>query len=190
MFIQTEVTPNPETLKFVPPEPVMANGAVKEFKDEAASEESPLAKRLFGIQGVESVFLAPGFIAVTKDNESAWEQLSSFIVDAIRDHYLSGLSVMNDAVPETSESDHAEDNEEDDEIVSQIKEILEERVRPAVAADGGDITFVGFEDGIVYLELRGACSGCPSAAITLKSGIENMLKHFIPEVTGVEAVPE
>lgn len=187
MFIQTEATPNPETLKFVPPEPVMAGDAVTEFKDEAASEISPLAKRLFGIRGVESVFLAPDFIAVTKDGEGNWDQLSTLVVDAIRDHYLSGLPVMNDPVAETSGE---KETEEGDEVVIQIKELLEERVRPAVAADGGDITFVGFEDGIVYLELRGACSGCPSASITLKTGIENMLKHFIPEVIAVEAVPE
>jgi len=188
MFIQTEVTPNPGTLKFVPPEPVMEGRAVTEFKDEAASEISPLAKRLFGIRGVESVFLAPDFIAVTKDDEGSWDQLSTLVVDAIRDHYLSGLPVINtpDPVSETPEGDQAED----DEIVIQIKELLEERVRPAVAADGGDITFVSFEDGVVYLELRGACSGCPSSIVTLKTGIENMLKHFIPEVIAVEAVPE
>jgi Fe-S cluster biogenesis protein NfuA len=184
MMIKMEETPNPDTLKFIPNDPV-TDGEIEEFKDRKDTARSPLAKRLFDIPGVGSVFLAPDFISVTKTDEGDWRQLSTHIIDSIRDHYLSGLPVLNPS-KETGQTD----NSDDDELIIQIKALLEERVRPAVAADGGDINFVSFEEGIVYLQMRGACSGCPSATVTLKSGIENMLKHFIPEIIAVEAVPE
>lgn len=186
MFIRTEQTPNPETLKFIPGQEVLESG-IAEFKDESEAGPSPLAKRLFQINGVRSVFFGSDFVSVTKDENENWDILGNHVINAIMEHFTSGLPVMKmKEVPENGAG--PEDQEEDDEVVFQIKQILEERVRPAVAMDGGDIAFERFEDGVVYLRMHGACSGCPSSAMTLKSGVENLLKHFVPEVEAVEAV--
>lgn len=184
MFIRTEQTPNPETLKFLPGCDVLGNGTV-EFREESEAVSSPLAKRLFGISGVRSVFLASDFVSVTKEEGEDWDIMNSHIVNAIMEHFTSGLPVIDKPQEESSTTD-----EEEDEVVFQIKQILEERVRPAVAMDGGDIVFDRFEDGVVYLRMHGACSGCPSSTMTLKSGVENLLKHFVPEVESVEAVAD
>jgi Fe-S cluster biogenesis protein NfuA len=181
MFIQTETTPNPATLKFLPGRAVMDRG-VREFKtpDEAAS--SPLAERLFQMDGVSGVFLGSDFISVTKAETAAWPSLKLPVMAAIMDHYMSGLPVIR----EGHESKPASTGDTlEDEITRQIRELLDARVRPMVAMDGGDIVFDRFEKGIVYLHMRGACSGCPSATITLKNGIENMLRHYVPEVLEV-----
>lgn len=183
MFIQTEATPNPVTLKFIPGRPVL-NGGTAEFRTPADAAASPLARRLFEIEGVAGVFLGSDFISVTK-TDSEWQHLKPMVLGAIMEHYMSG---------ETPAAGVANDEEEgnfdpaDTETVETIKELLETRVRPAVAQDGGDITFGGFRDGIVYLHMRGACSGCPSSTATLRHGIENLLKHFCPEVREVQPV--
>jgi Fe-S cluster biogenesis protein NfuA len=184
MFIQTEATPNPATLKFIPGSPVLPSGT-RDFRDaEEAERASPLAARLFQIDGVKGVFLGGDFISVTK-SDGEWQHLKPALLGAIMEHYMSGAP----AVTKEAESDGAGDaNSEDSEIVVTIKELLDTRVRPAVAQDGGDIVFHGFEDGIVYLHMRGACAGCPSSTATLRHGIENLLKHFVPEVTEVRAV--
>jgi Fe-S cluster biogenesis protein NfuA len=186
MFIQTEATPNPATLKFIPGRPVLDQGTL-EFLDPLESKASPLATRLFGIEGVKGVFFGTDFISVTK-GEGQWEHLKPAILGAIMEHYLSGEAV-SEAVPA---AEGGETNEfyapEDTDTVKTIKELLETRVRPAVAQDGGDITFQGYRDGVVYLHMRGACSGCPSSTATLRHGIENLLRHFIPEVQEVRPV--
>ncbi len=182
MFIQTEPTPNPATLKFLPGQQVLATGTA-DFRDADAGRNSPLAKGLFAIDGVRGVFLGADFITITKDDSRDWQSLKPHVLAAIMDHFLSGLPAVN----ETADIPKA-DTSMDSEVVKQIRELIEERVRPAVAQDGGDITFDRFEDGVVYLELRGACAGCPSSTATLKSGIENMLRHYIPEVTEVRQV--
>lgn len=184
MFIQTEATPNPATLKFIPGSPVLRSGT-RDFRDaEEADRESPLAARLFQIDGVSGVFLGGDFISVTK-SEGEWQHLKPALLGAIMEHYMSGAP----AVTNEAENDAAGDpNSEDSEIVVTIKELLDTRVRPAVAQDGGDIVFHGYDDGIVYLHMRGACAGCPSSTATLRHGIENLLKHFVPEVTEVRAV--
>lgn len=184
MFIQTETTPNPASLKFLPGRTVMAQG-VASFADAASAVASPLAVRLFGIDGVVGVFLGADFISVIKDDSADWYQLKPPVLGAIMEHYTSGQPVLLDAAPVEG---GAPEDEEDGEIVMQIKELIETRVRPAVAQDGGDIVFHRFEDGIVFLEMHGSCSGCPSSTATLKSGIENMLRHYVPEVTEVRAV--
>ena len=183
MFIQTEATPNPATLKFIPGSPVLLSGT-RDFRDaEEAGRESPLAARLFQIDGVTGVFLGGDFISVTK-SDGEWQHLKPALLGAIMEHYMSGApAVTNEAENETGAA-----NGDDSEIVVTIKELLDTRVRPAVAQDGGDIVFHGFEDGIVYLHMRGACAGCPSSTATLRHGIENLLKHFVPEVTEVRAV--
>lgn len=184
MFIQTEATPNPQTLKFIPGKPVLAEGTA-DFRAKRDAAASPLARRLFDIEGVKGVFLGADFISVTK-NEAEWQHLKPMILGAIMEHYMSGAAVV--------EGDGANDSEagaydaKDADVVATIKELLETRVRPAVAQDGGDITFAGFRDGIVYLHMRGACSGCPSSTATLRHGIENLLRHFCPEVEEVQAV--
>jgi Fe-S cluster biogenesis protein NfuA len=184
MFIQTETTPNPATLKFLPGRAVMPSGTAN-FTDSAAAARSPLAERLFGVSGVTGVFLATDFITVSKDENQDWYQLKPAILGVIMEHFTAGRPV----VLEEAASDAAPAAEgEDDELVVQIKELLDTRVRPAVAQDGGDIIFHGFEDGIVYLHMQGSCSGCPSSTATLKAGIENMLRHYIPEVHEVRAV--
>ena len=183
MFIQTEQTPNPATLKFLPGTTVMERGTA-DFTGPEAAARSPLAKALFDIDGVTGVFFGADFVTVTKAEDEGWQVLKPMILGAIMEHFGSGQPILLDegAAPEAA-------GEEDDEVVSQIKELLDTRVRPAVAMDGGDIVFQGFEDGIVYLHMQGACSGCPSSTATLKMGIENMLRHYIPEVQGVRPVP-
>ncbi len=182
MFIQTEQTPNPATLKFLPGCTVMESGTAN-FPERGAAGRSPLAERLFELPEVTGVFLATDFITVTKNGDAEWHQLKPAVLAAIMEHFTAGRPVI---IGEASET--AGDAGEDDEIVSAIKELLETRVRPAVAMDGGDITFEDFEDGVVYLHMQGSCSGCPSSTATLKAGIENMLRHYIPEVTEVRAV--
>ena len=185
MFIQTEVTPNPATLKFLPGRDVLGQGTT-EFNDPAEAAASPLAERLFGVQGVKAVFFGPDFITVTRD-ATEWPHLKPAVLAAIMEHFLSGAPVIAaDAAPL---SDGPEDfDPEDGTTVATIKELLETRVRPAVAADGGDITFRGYRDGIVYLNMKGSCAGCPSSTATLKHGIQNLLRHFLPEVEEVRPV--
>ncbi len=184
MFIQTEDTPNPSTLKFVPGVPVMKKGTAA-FAKLADCGKSPLAQKLFEQGQVNGVFFGSNFITVTKSEDISWEHLKTDILAIIMDHFVAGGEV----VLEDKTTDAAQAiNEDDSEIVKQIKELLEERVRPAVAMDGGDIIFHKYEDNVVYLEMHGACSGCPSSAVTLKDGIENMLKHFVPEIARVEPV--
>jgi Fe-S cluster biogenesis protein NfuA len=181
MFIQTESTPNPSTLKFLPGKVVLESGTA-EFRDETeARAASPLAARLFGIPGVTGVFLGYDFITVTKDGAD-WQHMKPAILGNIMEHFMSGAFGGNG-------DDEGEFFEAGDEtIVATIKELLDTRVRPAVAQDGGDITFKGFRDGVVYLNMKGACSGCPSSTATLKHGVQNLLRHFVPEVQEVEAV--
>lgn len=184
MFIQTEATPNPATLKFLPGEKVV-NGAPVDFPKGADYSTSPLASRLFAIEGVDGVFLGADFITVTK-NDDDWQQLKPAVLGAIMEHYMSGAPVIEG---DTESAAGGEDFDDvDAEIVSTIKELLDTRVRPAVAQDGGDITFFGYRNGVVFLQMKGACSGCPSSTATLKHGIENLLKHFIAEVKEVQAV--
>ena len=182
MFIQTEQTPNPATLKFLPGVAVMTRGTAN-FADPQSTDRSPLARRLFGIDGVIGVFLGADFVTVAKADALEWHVLKPAILGALMEHFTAGLAVIEDDDEATEGSDDV-----DDEVVGQIKELLDTRVRPAVAQDGGDIVYHGFEDGVVYLHMQGACSGCPSSAITLKSGIENLLKHYVPEVVRVEQV--
>ena len=185
MFIQTEPTPNPATLKFLPGRTVIASGTANFTEAETAARLSPLAERLFSLPEVTGVFLGADLITVTKDGAGNWYQLKPAILAVIMEHFTAGrpvlLAAVDSAVAEASQED-------EDEVVSQIKELLETRVRPAVAQDGGDIIFHNFEDGVVYLHMQGSCSGCPSSTATLKAGIENMLRHYIPEVVEVRAV--
>ena len=187
MFIQTESTPNPNTLKFLPGRAVMGDGAVADFPDAEAAERSPLARALFGIPDVARVFFGSDFISVTKA-DADWRHLKPAILAAIMDHFTQGLPLIEDGHAEAEDDTFY--GEGDPEIVAQIRELLDTRVRPAVAGDGGDIIFKGFDggSGIVFLHLRGSCAGCPSSTMTLKHGIENMLRHYIPEVNAVEAV--
>lgn len=184
MFIQTEHTPNPDVLKFLPGQDVLKDGTA-EFTSPEETAEAPLAAALFRIEGVARVFYGRNFISVTKVAETDWDLLKARVLSAIMDHYLAGRPVITSAQT-TPEARAIPENE--DEIVTQIKELLETRVRPAVAMDGGDIAFDRFEDGIVYLHMQGACAGCPSSSATLKMGIENMLRHYIPEVEEVRPV--
>jgi Fe-S cluster biogenesis protein NfuA len=181
MFIQTEQTPNPATLKFLPGRTVMESGTAN-FTTAESAHRSPLAERVFGVDGVTGVFLGSDFVTVTKDTDQEWHVLKPAILGVIMEHFTAGRPVIN---PDEGTAAQAEG--EDDEIVAQIKELIETRVRPAVAQDGGDILFRGFEDGIVYLHMQGSCSGCPSSTATLKAGIENMLRHYVPEVIEVRA---
>jgi Fe-S cluster biogenesis protein NfuA len=186
MFIQTEATPNPATLKFIPGRTVLDGGSM-EFGNREAAARSPLAERLFSVPGVTGVFYGSDFIAVTKD-DSDWQHLKPAILGAIMEHYMSGLPLLADgSVGSDDAADEADEffNEDDAETVATIKDLIETRVRPAVANDGGDITFRGFKDGIVYLNMKGACSGCPSSTATLQHGIQNLLKHFVPDVVEV-----
>jgi len=186
MFIQTEQTPNPATLKFIPGKPVLEQGTVDFRSAEEAAGVSPLAERLFGIDNVTGVFFGPDFVSVSKSDQAEWYLLKPAILGVIMEHFTAGQAVINDGA--TGDDGEQTVAEEDQEIVSQIRELLDTRVRPAVAQDGGDIVFQGFQRGVVYLHMRGACSGCPSSTATLKMGIENMLRHYIPEVTEVRAV--
>ena len=186
MFIQVEPTPNPLTLKFLPGRTVVKGGTVF-YKNESEATNSPFAKRIFEVEGVSSVFFGSDFITITKAKDLEWQVLKPMVLGAITDHYNSGEDVVIDSSDQKI-SEEINNNEEDIEIVKQIKELLETRVRPSVAMDGGDIVYQKFEKGIVYLQMQGACSGCPSSAATLKTGIENMLKHYIPEVKEVRPV--
>ncbi|WP_306154794.1 NifU family protein [Roseovarius sp. MMSF_3281] len=185
MFIQTESTPNPATLKFLPGQTVLDAGTA-DFPSADAAGKSPLAERIFKVQGVTGVFFGNDFVTVTKGDDTEWDHMKPAILGAIMEHYQSGAPVMSGEAE--APSGHADHDGEDSEIVGQIKELLDTRVRPAVAQDGGDITFHGFERGVVYLHMQGACAGCPSSTITLKMGIENLLRHYIPEVTEVRPV--
>ena len=178
MFIQTEATPNPATLKFLPGQDVMGAGGAANFTSTDSAKRSPLATGLFTIEGVDGVFLGADFITVTSSGAKDWDVLKPQILGAIMDHFSSDQPVI-------TEEAAAADTSGEDSVVTQIKELLDTRVRPAVAQDGGDIIFHGFEDGIVYLEMHGACAGCPSSSATLKHGIENMLKYYVPEVVEV-----
>lgn len=180
MFIQTEATPNPQTLKFLPGRAVLEKGTA-DFRGVSEAARSPLARLLFNVDGVKGVFLGHDFVTVTKDEARDWQTLKPHVLAGIMDHFMTGLPALENA--EGAEA--AKGSELDSEIVKQIRELIETRVRPAVAQDGGDITFDRFEDGVVYLVLQGSCAGCPSSTATLKSGIENMLKHYIPEVKEV-----
>ena len=184
MFIQTESTPNPATLKFLPGQTVLASGTA-DFASAEAAAVSPLAQRIFAVSGVAAVFFGTDFVTVTKSDDTDWDHIKPSILGAVMEHYQSGQPVMEG---EQAASGHAEHTGEDGEIVNQIKELLDPRVRPAVAQDGGDITFHGFDRGIVYLHMQGACAGCPSSTLTLKMGIENLLRHYIPEVVEVRPV--
>ena len=187
MFIQTESTPNPATLKFLPGRAVMGEGAVADFPTPESAARSPLARALFNVPDVARVFFGSDFISVTK-GDGDWKHLKVPVLAAIMDHFTRDLPVMEGSSEETDDS--ATYGEADPEIVAQIKELIDTRVRPAVAQDGGDIIYKGFDggSGIVFLHLQGSCAGCPSSTMTLKNGIENMLRHYVPEVNAVEAV--
>lgn len=186
MFIQTEATPNPATLKFIPGRAVLDSGTM-EFSSSESAARSPLAERLFAVPGVTGVFYGADFVTVTKA-DGDWQHLKPAILGAIMEHYMSGAPLLADG---TAGSDDARDEEDeffdeaDAETVEQIKDLIETRVRPAVANDGGDITFRGFKDGIVYLNMKGSCAGCPSSTATLQHGIQNLLRHFVPDVQEV-----
>jgi len=185
MFIQTEATPNPATLKFLPGRSVVPQGTF-EARDAAEAVRSPLAERLFAVPGVTGVFLGSDFVTVTK-RDGEWQHLKPAILGAIMEHFMSGAPVLReDGAGEGAPDEFFESADAD--TVAAIKELLETRVRPAVAGDGGDITFRGFRDGVVYLNMKGSCSGCPSSTATLKHGIQNLLRHFLPDVREVEAV--
>ena len=186
MFIQTESTPNPATLKFLPGQTVLATGTA-DFPSAESAGTSPLASRIYAVDGVMGVFLGADFVTVTKNDTIEWDHIKPSVLGAIMEHFQSGDPALADNGTDAA-GGHAEHTGEDGEIVDQIKELLDTRVRPAVAQDGGDITFYGFDKGVVYLHMQGACAGCPSSAITLKMGIENLLRHYIPEVTEVRPV--
>lgn len=187
MFIQTEATPNPSTLKFLPGRTVLPSGTL-EMRDPESAAKSSLARALFAIPGVSTVFFGSDFVSVSK-GDVEWQHLRPAILGAIMEHYVSGAPLLDEGASVAAD----EDGEEffapaDAETVATIKELLETRIRPAVAGDGGDITFRGFRDGVVYLAMKGACAGCPSSTATLKSGIQNLLKHFLPDVQAVEQI--
>lgn len=182
MFIQTEDTPNPQTMKFIPEIEVSPNEP-HSFRSKEQASISPLATILFEIEEIESIFLGSDFISITKKSDAKWEHLKPVILGTIMDHIVAGKPIINNIYYEATT-----DNDLDDEIVKQIRDIIDNKVRPSVAMDGGDIIYRGFEDGIVKLELRGSCSGCPRSTYTLKNGIETMLKHYVPEVIAVEPV--
>jgi Fe-S cluster biogenesis protein NfuA len=183
MFIQTEPTPNPATLKFLPGRSVLSHGTL-DIRDKSAAAQSPLAERLFAIEGIGGVFFGSDFISITK-TDGEWHRLKPAILGAIMEHFMSGAPVLRaeEAAGDAATSEFFAP--EDSETVSMIKDLIETRVRPAVANDGGDITFRGFKDGIVYLDMKGACSGCPSSTATLRHGIQNLLRHYVPDVVEV-----
>ena len=187
MFIQTESTPNPNTLKFLPGRAVMGEAAVADFANKEAGNRSPLAHALFETPGVTRVFFGSDFISVTKSDAEEWQHLKPAILGLVMEHFTKNLPLLSSNAEETDDANYGE---ADPEIVAQIKELIETRVRPAVAQDGGDIVYKGFDgsSGTVFLHMRGSCAGCPSSALTLKNGIENMLRHYVPEVTAVEQV--
>lgn len=186
MFIQTEATPNPATLKFLPGKEVMGDKGTAFYTDIEAAKPSPLAAELFAIEDVSAIFLGRDFITVTKREQGDWNILRPLLLTTIMDHYTAGKPIM--AEPKKAAPRPVDANGDEDPVISQIVELIDTRVRPAVAMDGGDIIFHSFDEGIVKLELHGACAGCPSSTATLKQGIENMLKHYVPEVESVEAV--
>jgi Fe-S cluster biogenesis protein NfuA len=189
MFIQTETTPNPATLKFLPGRDVLGGefvGGSVDFTEAESAKVSPLATRLFAVPGVEGIFLGSDFVTVTKGGARDWTELKPALLGAIMEHFMSGLPVMNAGTGGSAVEENFDPA--DGQIVTQIKELIETRVRPAVAQDGGDIIFRGFERGVVFLQMQGSCSGCPSSTATLRYGIENMLKHYVPEVSEVRAV--
>jgi Fe-S cluster biogenesis protein NfuA len=186
MFIQTEPTPNPATLKFIPGKAVLGDGTV-DFRAKAEAASSPLALRLFDVEGVAGVFLGSDFISVTKADADEWQHIKPAILGAIMEHYMSGAPVLEGGSA-ASEGISEDYDAKDEETVKTIKELLDTRVRPAVANDGGDIVFHGFKDGVVFLHMRGACAGCPSSTATLRHGIENLLRHFCPDVQEVRPV--
>ena len=186
MFIQTEATPNPATLKFIPGRTVLDTGTM-EFASREAAARSPLAERLFGVPVVSGVFYGYDFVTVTKA-DGDWQHLKPAILGAIMEHYMSGAPLLADGSAGNDEASDEEDeffNEADADTVATIKDLIETRVRPAVANDGGDITFRGFRDGVVYLNMKGSCAGCPSSTATLQHGIQNLLRHFVPDVVEV-----
>ena len=181
MFIQTEDTPNPLTMKFLPGRTVMDSGTAN-FPDSDSADISPLARRLFDVAGVTGVFLGRDFISVTRSPENDWQMMKPVLLGVIMEHFVTGAPVMS------ARMDEPESDEADSEVVAQIKELLDTRVRPAVAQDGGDIVFHSYRNGVVSLAMQGACHGCPSSTMTLKMGIENLLKHYIPDVVEVRPV--
>ncbi len=188
MFIQTEETPNPATLKFLPGKILLEKGTL-EFKSQEEAANNSLATLLFTDENVKGVFIGKDFLTVTKSDSVEWEILKPTLLSSILDYFSSGGEIENSELKETNKNEkEIKYTKKDQEIVNKINELLEERIKPAVAQDGGDINFVKLQSGIVFLELRGACSGCPSSTITLKSGIENMLKYYIPEIQSVEAI--
>jgi Fe-S cluster biogenesis protein NfuA len=188
MFIQTEATPNPASMKFLPGRTVLEQGTM-DMRDAASAAQSPLASRLFAIPNVAGVFFGQDYIAVTK-SDGDWNHLKPAILGAVMEHFLSGEPIVREGADITAVSGGADEffDAKDAPMVATIKELIETRVRPAVASDGGDITFKGYRDGVVYLNMRGACAGCPSSTATLKNGIENLLRHFVPDVTEVRPV--
>lgn len=184
MFIQTQHTPNPATMKFLPGETVLTTGTA-DFPSPEAAAKSPLASRLFQISGITRIFYGSDFISITKTEATEWAHIKPEILGAIMEQFQSGQPIIN---PSEEDKVEIDTDHPDSQIIGQIKELLDTRVRPAVAQDGGDITFHGFEKGVVYLHMQGACAGCPSSTITLKMGIENLLRHFIPEVVEVRPV--
>tara|TARA_B100000579_G_scaffold197286_1_gene161232 strand:+ start:1056 stop:1622 length:567 start_codon:yes stop_codon:yes gene_type:complete len=186
MFIQTEQTPNPQTLKFLPGKVVMEEGTAF-YQDVSEAENSPFARRLFALDGVTGVFFGSDFITITKSDAYEWQVMKPSVLGGIIDHFNSNDNTIEKVISKDSVNKNNK-NDDDSEIVKQIKELLDTRVRPAVAMDGGDIIYNDFNDGVVYLKMQGACSGCPSSTATLKMGIENMLKHYIPEVQEVRPV--
>ena len=188
MFIQTEATPNPATLKFLPGRTVLGEGTM-EFRDRDTAGRSPLAEKLFGVPGVTGVFYGSDFVTVTKA-DGDWQHLKPAILGAIMEHYMSGAPLLADGSAGGEEDAEEFFNEADADTVATIKDLIETRVRPAVANDGGDITFRGFKEGIVYLDMKGSCAGCPSSTATLKHGIQNLLKHFVPDVVEVQQMTQ
>ena len=187
MFIQTEATPNPATLKFLPGRTVLATGTL-EMRDRDEAAKSPLAERLFDVANVSGVFLGSDFITVTK-SDGEWPQLKPAILGVIMEHFMSGAPVvLDEASAQSGDGSDEFFDDGDADTVATIKELIETRVRPAVANDGGDITFRGYRDGVVYLNMKGSCSGCPSSTATLKHGIQNLLRHFVPDVTEVRPI--
>ena len=188
MFIETETTPNPATLKFLPGELVMTSGT-RDFPDEEAAAASPLAAALFDLGDVSGVFYGRDFISVTAGPGTDWSQLKPQVVALLLDHFVTGMPLFSapdaSAIAVPADDTETDDDPADADVIEQIKELIETRVRPAVANDGGDIVYRGFREGVVYLTMQGACAGCPSSSATLKQGIESLLKHYVPEVSEV-----
>jgi Fe-S cluster biogenesis protein NfuA len=184
MFIETDVTPNPDTLKFLPGRTLLEEGTAN-FSDIDAADNSPLAQALFAIDGVNGVFIGYDFVSVTKATEMDWTSVKPMVLAGLMQFFSTGAPVI---IGEANDNIAVEENEEDADIIEQIKTLLDEKVRPAVAGDGGDIIYRGFKEGVVYLQMQGACAGCPSSTITLKHGIENLLKYYVPEVVDVQPV--